>query len=176
MLQSFYVPGQVCEQETGQPGGQPQTFELTATLGVIWEKCFAEKLCVRIPFDGRKCTPEVRGCVRLLVEGGRFYVELELLGQRVRREIGNACFELKYGIGKLKVCLSGIDLSGGRLRSITIRADVCIGDFGIEKCWKVYEDTIRFLLLTEGGDVASALGLTGGDVYAYVESGTSDEE
>ena len=41
---------------------------------VIWEKCFRERLCIKIPFDGKKCTPYAEGCVRILTEGGKFYV------------------------------------------------------------------------------------------------------
>jgi hypothetical protein len=98
------------------------------------------------------------------------------VGRRVRKEIGNACFEYSYGLAKLKVCLSEIDISGGQLKSVTISIELCVGAFGLEKCWTIYKGKIKFLLLDTVA--MSALGIGNDEVvYAYLDDeGVNDEE
>lgn len=110
---------------------------------VIWEKCFREEICVKIPFDGRKCL-KAEACIRILESGGRFYIELQLFGGKVRYELANACFPAyTIGIARLEVCANvGKD-------SVCLGAKLCIGGkidgIDLGKCWKIYEGCIKFI-------------------------------
>ena len=110
---------------------------------IIWEKCFREEICVKIPFDGKKCL-KAEACIRILESGGRFYIELQLFGGKVRYELANACFPAyTIGIARLEVCANvGKD-------SVCLGAKLCIGGkidgIDLGKCWKIYEGCIKFI-------------------------------
>lgn len=110
---------------------------------VIWEKCFREEICINIPFDGKKCAT-AEACIRIVEAGGKFYIELQLFGSKVRYELANACFPAyTIGVAELEVCASvGKD-------SVCIGAKLCIGALGLKKCWKIYEGCVRFMSAAE---------------------------
>jgi hypothetical protein len=119
---------------------------------VIWEKCFGEKICIKIPFDGTKCL-EARGCIRIITINESFYIELELLGQRVRYELGKTCYPaFSVGIARLEVCADP-NIENGKLKGVVLSANLCIGGkidgIDLEKCWKVIRTTINFFHLAD---------------------------
>jgi hypothetical protein len=134
------------ERRTEMAGSKPQI------LRVIWEKCFREEVCVQIPFDGKRCVA-IEACVRLIEEGGSYYVELQLFGHRVRHGIANVCYPVvEIAIGRLKVCTSDLVIDNGQLKSVKLTVQGCVGaDIGpihVEKCWDLYSGTIIFFRLS----------------------------
>jgi uncharacterized membrane protein (Fun14 family) len=122
------------------------------TTSVLWEKCFGEKICVKIPFDGTKCL-EASGCVRVLKKNESFYVEIELLGQRVRYELAKTCYPAySVGIARLEVCADP-KIENGNIKGLVLSANLCIGGkidgINLEKCWKVIRSTINFFHLAD---------------------------
>lgn len=144
-----------------------QAAELVSQSSVIFEKCWEERLCIRIPGDGRRCTDSVRACVRLISEAGSYYAELELLGERVRYRLASICYPVySIGIAKLEVCTTDIKIEGSQIKSFKLVVKLCIGKWGVEKCWTLFDQAVVFSLLAEADDT---LLLASGQKYIYID-------
>lgn len=114
---------------------------------IIWERCFKKKICIKIPFDGKKCA-SVRACIRILHEKANYYLELQVFGGRKRVNLTNGCFDLSFGIGSVRVCVKA-DVSDDKISGVTIAIKLCVGKkidgINLSKCWTVYKGRIKFL-------------------------------
>ena len=113
---------------------------------VIWRQGFKQELCADIPFIGRQCV-SASAEVRVLEEGGTYYLEIEVLGYTERYNLADACFPaVSYGLASVKVCVKNPDISGGVLKSFSITAELCIGakllGQNLEQCWDVLNTRI----------------------------------
>lgn len=127
-------------------------------MQVIWEKCFREEVCVKIPFDGKQCV-SASGCVRILQEGGIYKIEIELFGSRKKFDLLDQCITgFSIGIASLKVCISKLRIVDGSLKGVRIEARLCIGakigPINIEKCWDVIGTDINFFYFDEVDKIA----------------------
>jgi hypothetical protein len=116
-------------------------------LRVVWESCFRKEVCVRIPFDGKKCI-SASGCLRILLENGVYKLEISLFGVRKSFPLVDQCITgFTVGVASVQVCVSGVKLDGGRLRSVRLTARLCIGTkigpIDIKKCWDVISAEIK---------------------------------
>lgn len=94
---------------------------------LIWEKCVSKRWCVKIKFPKFERCWQLDGCVRVVEEGGTFFLELQLEGIRKRFDIANACVSLPAPPFELKVCVADIEVSDGRPVSFSIVVQGCIG-------------------------------------------------
>lgn len=148
---------------------------------VIWEQCFREEVCVKIPFDGKKCAA-LEACVRIIEEGGSYFVELQLFGHRIRHGIADVCYPVfTVAIGRLKVCTSKLVFEGGKLKSVTLTAQGCIGTrigpIPLEKCWHLYSGTIRFSFLRsdDAREISGGNVVRGYNDIAYIELSSAND-
>ena len=154
-------------------------------MSVIWEACAGKKWCVHIPFDGDKCL-EARACIRVIVEGTNFFLEIEIAGVRQRIPLGNSCVEARYYVFAAKACLANVSVTRTAINfDVVLRLciDANIGPIHIGECVDVYSQhvTIGISTVVE----LAALGITppmhgvslrgasfGSETaYAYVETG-----
>ena len=156
-------------------------------MGVIWEACAGKKWCVHIPFDGDKCL-EARACIRVIEEGGNYFLEVEVAGNRARMALGNSCVEARYYVFAAKVCVANFAPSAHRLDfDVVLRLciDANIGPIHIGECVDIYSQhvSIGFFTVDElkalgfnhpiGGVSQRGRSLGGERAYAYVETGIS---
>lgn len=147
-------------------------------LQVIWEKCFKEEVCVKIPFDGKKCV-SASGCVRILLEGGVYKLEVELFGKRKKFDLANQCITaFTVGIASLKVCISKLKIEGGKLKGLRVTARLCIGTkigpINVEKCWDVIATDINFFHLTEYRTAGVTASRTLDEVFEIAAAANAD--
>lgn len=133
---------------------------------VIWEKGFEQELCAF-----RRCV-KAGGAVRIVQKDSGYFIELELLGAVIEYSLINTCYPAyTIGIASLDVCITDIDLSGSTLKGLGISIKLCIGKWGISKCWDIYNGKIRFFLvnLSEiNGDLFEP-GVAGENILVGVE-------
>lgn len=113
-----------------------------------WEQCWNPKVCVPIPFDGEQCVG-ASICVRIVEDGGAFYLEAELNGSAIRYELANACIPaFSIGIATLEACVTNLDIQNGQLKGLHLTVKLCIGaDIGpihVGKCWDLFGQDIVF--------------------------------
>jgi len=124
---------------------------------VIWQKCFKEEICIKIPFDGKKCVG-ASGCVRILAEKDKYYLEVQLFGTKKKfrlTEKGACITGFTVGVATLKVCFSKVEIVDDRLKKIRIDVRLCIGALGLEKCWNVIGTDINFFYQNENASADS---------------------
>jgi hypothetical protein len=150
----------------------------TGLLQVIWEKCFREEICIQIPFDGKKCL-SASGCVRILLEGGVYKLEIELFGARKKFDLIEQCVTgFTVGIASLKVCIAKLIVENGRLNGVRLTARLCIGakigPINVEKCWDVIATDVKFLHFAEyqKADMAAFGNLD--DAFEMAKAGHAD--
>lgn len=152
---------------------------------VVWEQCFKEEICVNIPFDGKKCLT-AQACIRILENGGEYFVELQVFGNKVRYKLASTCFPVyTIGIASLQVCASV------QASEICLVVKLCIGGkidgINLEKCWKVYEGCIAFISvgdLKSGADRSTQLddadliqsATNAGASYVFIERAEQSSE
>lgn len=145
----------------------------TATLMsqdvVIWKQGFSES------FFG----VTVSASIAVLVSDGNLYIEIELLGQRSRYNLCQTSYALEFGVGRFKVGIDNIEMSGTQLIAFCVKGELCIGlslPYPIgdqEKCWTVVNQRIQVAAVP----LAFAIG-TGGradrfkDAVVYVTFAT----
>jgi hypothetical protein len=119
------------------------TSALVSIQSVIWQECIDREICINVPLIGKKCV-RIAGCVRLINENGTIFLEIEAFGQRWRYALTNACHDVfSWGIAKLRVCIQTI---GGGVRIVL---EGCIGVDGINKCWTLLAQDIKFFKIAE---------------------------
>jgi hypothetical protein len=128
--------------------------KLIGTDRVIWEKCFSQQECVKIPFDGTKCVG-ISACVRIIEDSGSYSIELQIFGQRIRYSLANICYPVySIGIATLEVCTSNLSIISGKIVSVTIVVKGCvhakIGPIDINKCWDLFNQPVNFFNISEG--------------------------
>jgi hypothetical protein len=140
-----------------------------STRDVIWEKCWERTLKISVPLDGSK-NFTAKACVRFLVESGTFYAEVQVEGNVARYPLATASYEYRYGIASVKLTITDVDISGTNLKSVTFKVELCVGasygGINLEKCWKVYEDTVRFFANNYSAD-----GFINSNPYPYIHDG-----
>ena len=156
-------------------------------MGVIWEACAGKKWCVHIPFDGDKCL-EARACIRVIEEGGNFFLEIEIAGNRQRIPLGNSCVEARYYVFAAKVCVANFSASAHSLSfDVVLRLciDANIGPIHIGECVDLYSQHVNIGFFTVdqlaklnfshpmAGISSGGRELGGEKAYAYVETGIS---
>lgn len=120
--------------------------EPLSLLSTVWEKCWQERLCV----DYLGCTPYVRACIRILEKDNTYYIQLSILGQSVEYRLASLCYPVyTIGIGSLEACTKdlSIDTDSQRL-SFNLLVRLCIGKWGVERCWKLAEERVSISWLT----------------------------
>jgi hypothetical protein len=116
---------------------------------VIWQQNWSQQVCAHIPFDGSKCLTLTAGVSVIDENNGKYVIELQVLGGRTRYDISNVCYPVfTYGIASLTVCTSNFTLVNGKIKSITLKVDGCIGStiagIHIGQCWTLYNQQINF--------------------------------
>lgn len=116
-------------------------------MSTIYERCWRKEKCIRIL--GRRACASATACIRILDEGGRLKIELQLGNNRIKRDLLDTCYPAyEAGIARLNVCTREIRIVGGRLRSVKLTAELCIGTrlLGrrIEKCWTLINGVVSF--------------------------------
>jgi hypothetical protein len=129
-----------------------------------WEKCWDPQACVHIPFDGDKCIG-AHACVRIIEDGGTFFIEAELNGNTVRYALADACIPaLSIGIATLEVCVTNLNVQNNQLKSLRLQVKGCVGaDIGpihIGQCWDLFGQDIVFSHLS-GSQLFGLLGVDG---------------
>jgi hypothetical protein len=151
---------------------------------VVWERCFRQEVCVRIPFVGRRCV-RAEACVRIIASGQRFFLELQVFGRKIRYGLANACFPaFTVGIARLEVCAR---VRGSTSVCLVIR--LCIGarlgPINLQRCWQLFNGCVNFARLdamTEAGmtDLGMSDPVMVQDAvnseaeYVYVETGETE--
>lgn len=125
----------------------------------IYEKCWKKEKCIRIL--GRRACASATACIKIFEEGGVHKIELRVGNHKVVYNLLDTCYPaVEAGIARLNVCTRDIRISGGRLRSVKLTADFCIGTklLGrrVEKCWNLIGATVPFAYLPLS-DLKSAL-------------------
>lgn len=84
---------------------------------VIWQQCW------NINVFGKT----FRLCLRIILDGSTFYLEIEAAGKTVRIALTNTCVTVftLFGLIDIEVCLSDIQISGGHLKSLCIEVKAC---------------------------------------------------
>ena len=120
--------------------------ELQALFGTVWAKCWRERLCV----DYFGCTPYVEACVKIIERSGTYYLQLSMLGQSVEYKLASLCYPAySIGIGTLEVCTRDLSIDTVSKRiSFNLLVKLCIGKWGVEKCWKLAEERVSISWLT----------------------------
>jgi hypothetical protein len=118
---------------------------------VWWEHCDNKKICAPWPAQD-KCL-EANVCVRVFEENGKFFLEIEILGNRAKWELANLCVDYSIAIAKASVCITNIKFkSNGQLDSFDILVNFCIGGnvgpIHLEQCWEILRQRIQFKLST----------------------------
>jgi hypothetical protein len=144
---------------------------------VIWEECWERELCVKIPWDGKKCTDPVGACLRIIEESGTYYIELALLGESIRYELASLCYPAySIGIATFSICTNDLAINGENI-SFNLIAKLCIGAFGFEECWELAKKpiVIRFFTTAQLGDLLGkqTISIKGDGIYLSVA--TDDE-
>jgi hypothetical protein len=125
---------------------------LISVASVIWEKCVEKKWELKI-YGTVIASWTLKGCVRLLEEGGTIYVELQIESERARFALTNACFPFRYTIFTLEGCFSNIVFQGNRPTSFDIVINGCIDvsyrGYGIKECVELYRQKISLFALTD---------------------------
>jgi hypothetical protein len=149
-------------------------------MGTIWEACASKKWCVKIPFDGEKCL-EGRACIRVIVEGSKFFLEIEIGGIRQRIPLGNSCVEARYYVFAAKACVANWKQEAHSIQfDIVLRLciDANIGPIHVGECVDIYRQHVTIGTFTVdqlsqlGFDnpIGSVRGVGADAAYAYVET------
>lgn len=150
-------------------------------MTVIWEACAGHRWCVHIPFDGDKCL-DARACVRVLEENARFYLEVEIAGNKQRINLGNSCVEARWYVFAAKVCVVNLNITAHSISfDVVLRLciDVNLGPIHIGECVDILKQHVQigFFTIAQLGKLGvSADAIPGGarrgesHVYAYVET------
>jgi hypothetical protein len=152
-------------------------------MSVIWEACAGKEWCVQIPFDGKKCF-SARACIRVLEENAKFYLEIEIAGNRQRIPLANGCLEARYYVFAAKACITNVKVVGKSIDfDVVLRLciDVNIGPIHIGECVDIYRHHVHigFLKMAElaalGFDnpIAGVKSVGDEPVTAYVETDIS---
>jgi hypothetical protein len=128
-----------------------EKIELATLHQIIWQQCWDPKACVHNPFGNDWCLG-FHACVRVVDDGGTYFLELEVNGNVARVQLANACYPVySIGIATLEVCVDGLQVVGNQLKSIHLIVKACVGgDVGpvhIGQCWTLYDGVIQFLEL-----------------------------
>jgi hypothetical protein len=109
---------------------QPKGLKLVAKSNVLWEGCWDEKL-----FGKR-----LELCARLTEEDAKFYLEFSWPAGTTRYELANG--EGSFGVGPftIKYKVSEVEITDGKLRSVRIKLQGCIGSL----CRTLFNDKITF--------------------------------
>jgi hypothetical protein len=154
-------------------------------MTVIWEGCAGHKWCVHIPFDGDKYL-DARACVRVLEENAKFYLEVEIAGNKQRINLGNSCVEARWYVFAAKVCVTNVDIKAHSIAfDLVLRLciDVNLGPIHIGECVDILRQHVQigFFAIAELSKLGFAPEAVPGGakrgaehVYAYVETGLSD--
>jgi hypothetical protein len=139
-----------------------QTMKLVSQYTTIWQQCWHPEICINIPFDGRKCLG-ADVCVAIVEENGTFYIEGSINGNTAKYALINACIPVySVGIASLEICVTNLDISNGRLNSLTLSVKGCIGGsiagIHLQQCWDLYNQTIKFHSFT-AGEIVQIVGL-----------------
>ena len=114
--------------------------EFVANFSVVWEKCVTLRKCIRIGWPiNREICIGVRACLRIVLDGGAYYVEADVNGKKFRWAIANKCYTVySVAVGAIKICIEKIS------NGVRIQAKACI-EFGpISECFNVYGVDVKF--------------------------------
>jgi len=124
--------------------------ELALGRRLIWKQKFKEEVCVRI-FGAKECaTAELE--LKLYQEGTKFTLVVRL-GSLATFTYGLklGCVSESKGPLSFEVCVKDFKIENGKLVSIRLTAELCIGikllGIKIEECWDVLDATIQLFTL-----------------------------
>lgn len=121
-------------------------------MQVIWQQCVDKKLCINIPFDGSRCV-DVRACLRIILDNGNYFVEVEAFGGRQRFALAQACITVaEFGILRLTLCMTPL-FRNHALVGVKLLLRGCIGIAGLEQCWTLLEQDVVFVRLDQLSEV-----------------------
>jgi hypothetical protein len=122
--------------------------EPTATPkpGTVWEECIDREFCISVA--GQEYCIPLRGCVRILLEQGIYYIEIEAPGISRRYELTQTCLgPLQIGIASLQLCLEPRS-NAGRLEGVRLVLQGCLTIVGISKCWILLAKDLSFFAVS----------------------------
>lgn len=119
---------------------------------VVWEEGIDWKECIKIIWK-EHCI-ELKAKIRILLDSGSYYLEIDAFGQRWRYNLTASCFTFyEFGIARFKICAQPNGSNGAR-----IALEGCIGVSGIEKCWTIFaQDIVWFNINDIDSEVLDSL-------------------
>lgn len=116
-------------------------------LAVVWQQCLDLEKCAQVwPFP--EVCIGVHACLSVILENGTYYVEADVLGQRFRWPLTDACYTVfTIAVGHIDICINP------RAGGLRLQARACISVGPINQCWDIYGVDINFLRL---GDLEPA--------------------
>ncbi|MCP4366926.1 MAG: hypothetical protein GY797_02250 [Deltaproteobacteria bacterium] len=116
-------------------------------MSTIYERCWSKEKCIRVL--GRRACASATACIRIFDEDGVYKIELQIGNNKIKYDLLDTCYPAyEVGIARLNVCIREVRISGGRLRSIMLTAELCIGvrllGRKVEKCWELIDQTVSF--------------------------------
>lgn len=159
---------------------------LVAGVTPIWEECIDKEVCIKVIF--KKFCLKIHACIRVIDDGGSYFIEIDIMGKRFKFKISDACYDLyTVVIGSVKICISAIT-EGGNLKGVKFALEACLGVDGVKKCFTIFSKDIRFFKLADlNNEEAMAMGLhdegverfalaADVDHYGFIESDLTIEE
>ncbi|WP_418513843.1 hypothetical protein [Corallibacter sp.] len=153
---------------------------------LIWRQKFKEKVCVRV-FGKKECvTAELE--LKIFQDGGTFTIEIRLGSFGTWTEtLKLGCLNKSAGPLSAEVCIADLVITNGKLISLRITAELCIGikilGIKIKECWKVLDSRIVLFtskdISTQTGDISTMeerileeIDISGNqEVYVQIDSG-----